>query len=88
MTRSEKDAYSLSDILFKLDEFETQEFMRLADLDGDGNVNYEEFVTMLFKKEVENMQAPMKMCLKPMDSSMVWSPPGYDGDDRQLPIYV
>ena len=71
MTRSEKDAYSLSDILLKLDEFETQEFMRLADLDGDGNVNYEEFVTMLFKKEVENMQAPMKMCLKPMDSSMV-----------------
>ena len=59
--------------------------MRLADQDGDGNVNYEEFVTMLFKKEVESTKAPMKMCLKPMDSSMVWSPPGYD---RQVPIYV
>ena len=45
--------------------------MRLADQDGDGNVNYEEFVTMLFKKEVENKRVPMKMCLKPMDSSMV-----------------
>ena len=44
--------------------------MRLADQDGDGNVNYEEFVTMLFKKEVES-KVPMKMCLKPMDSSMV-----------------
>ena len=57
--------------------------MRLADQDGDGNVNYEEFVTMLSKKEVESTKVPMKMCLKPMDSSMVWSPPGYD---RQVPI--
>ena len=26
-----------------------QEFIDEADIDGDGNVNYEEFVTMLFK---------------------------------------
>ena len=26
-----------------------QELMNEADLDGDGNVNYEEFVTMIFK---------------------------------------
>ena len=27
----------------------TQELITEADLDGDGNVNYEEFITMLFK---------------------------------------
>ena len=26
-----------------------QELIEEADLDGDGNINYEEFVTMLFK---------------------------------------
>ena len=26
-----------------------QELISEADLDGDGNINYEEFVTMLFK---------------------------------------
>ena len=25
-----------------------------ADLDGDGNINYEEFVTMLFKVKIQN----------------------------------
>merc|ERR1712012_93328 len=34
----------------KLTEDETEEFLTEADLDGDGNVNYEEFVTMIFKK--------------------------------------
>jgi len=29
---------------------ETQELISEADLDGDGNINYEEFVTMLFKQ--------------------------------------
>ena len=33
----------------KLSSAETQELIQEADLDGDGNVNYEEFVTMLFK---------------------------------------
>ena len=33
----------------KLTEDETEEFLTEADLDGDGNVNYEEFVTMIFK---------------------------------------
>ena len=28
---------------------ETQEMMVLADEDGDGNINYEEFISMLFK---------------------------------------
>ena len=35
-----------------MDKVESEEFMRLADLDGDGNVNYEEFVTMLFKVSI------------------------------------
>ena len=26
-----------------------QELMNEADIDGDGNINYEEFVTMMFK---------------------------------------
>merc|ERR1719347_2390605 len=34
----------------KLAPDETQELMSEADLDGDGNINYEEFITMLFKK--------------------------------------
>ena len=55
-----------------MDKVESQEFMRLADLDGDGNVNYEEFVTMLFKSNKEaQSSAPHKMCLKPMHSNMV-----------------
>ena len=29
--------------------------MNEADLDGDGNVNYEEFVTMIFKVEFYNI---------------------------------
>ena len=54
-----------------MDKVESEEFMRLADLDGDGNVNYEEFVTMLFKSNKEaQSSAPHKMCLKPMHS---WS---------------
>ena len=31
--------------------------MSEADLDGDGNINYEEFVTMLFKVKYEQCQA-------------------------------
>ena len=30
-----------------------QELISEADLDGDGNINYEEFVTMLFKVTLE-----------------------------------
>ena len=34
----------------------TQELIGEADIDGDGNVNYEEFVNMLFKvNTVENL---------------------------------
>jgi len=33
-----------------LSPLETMELMNEADLDGDGNVNYEEFVTMIFKQ--------------------------------------
>jgi len=34
----------------KLTTEETEELINEADIDGDGNVNYEEFVTMLFKR--------------------------------------
>jgi len=34
----------------KLSTAETEELINEADIDGDGNVNYEEFVTMLFKR--------------------------------------
>lgn len=34
----------------KLTSEETRELILEADLDGDGNINYEEFVTMLFKQ--------------------------------------
>ena len=40
----------------KLTEDETEEFLTEADLDGDGNVNYEEFVTMIFK--VNSLESP------------------------------
>ena len=33
----------------KLAPMETREMMVLADEDGDGNINYEEFISMLFK---------------------------------------
>ena len=33
----------------KLASIETQEMMILADEDGDGNINYEEFISLLFK---------------------------------------
>ena len=59
-------------MFFQMDKVESEEFMRLADLDGDGNVNYEEFVTMLFKSNKEaQSSAPHKMCLKPMHSNLV-----------------
>ena len=41
---------SLGDIL---SDEETDELIAEADIDGDGNINYEEFVEMLFR-EVEN----------------------------------
>ena len=31
----------------------SQELIEEADLDGDGNINYEEFITMLFKVNIE-----------------------------------
>ena len=33
----------------KLTPEEVREFIEVADIDGDGNVNYEEFVTCIFK---------------------------------------
>lgn len=30
----------------------SQELIEEADLDGDGNINYEEFITMLFKVNI------------------------------------
>ena len=33
-----------------LSEEETDELIAEADIDGDGNVNYEEFVAMLFRE--------------------------------------
>ena len=45
----------LTEVLLKLGEKlsseECQELIHEADIDGDGTVNYEEFVTMLFKVE-------------------------------------
>jgi len=38
---------------FNLSASVDQEFLNEADLDGDGIVNYEEFVTMIFKKSQE-----------------------------------
>jgi len=35
----------------KLSEEESEELIKEADIDGDGNVNYEEFVTMLLHKK-------------------------------------
>ena len=35
--------------IHKCDDFICQELISEADLDGDGNINYEEFITMLFK---------------------------------------
>ena len=35
----------------KLTEEESEELIAEADIDGDGNVNYEEFVTMLLHKK-------------------------------------
>lgn len=35
----------------KLTEEESEELINEADIDGDGNVNYEEFVTMLLHKK-------------------------------------
>ena len=35
----------------KLTEEESEELISEADIDGDGNVNYEEFVTMLLHKK-------------------------------------
>ena len=46
----------LTEVLLKLGEKlsseECQELIHEADIDGDGTVNYEEFVTMLFKVEI------------------------------------
>ena len=47
--------------------------MNEADLDGDGNVNYEEFVTMLFKV----------MGIAPGFSSVTFI---YFASEKQLPI--
>ena len=38
---------SLGDVL---SEVETEELIAEADIDGDGNINYEEFVEMLFRE--------------------------------------
>ena len=36
-----------------LSEEETDELIAEADIDGDGNVNYEEFVAMLFREVMD-----------------------------------
>ena len=33
-------------------DISSQELIEEADLDGDGNINYEEFITMLFKVNI------------------------------------
>ena len=42
----------------KLTEEESEELISEADIDGDGNVNYEEFVTMLLHKKPGQSGAP------------------------------
>ena len=36
-----------------MSEEETDELIAEADIDGDGNVNYEEFVAMLFREVIK-----------------------------------
>ena len=36
-------------------ETKFQEFLFEADLDGDGNINYEEFITMIFKEVLQSI---------------------------------
>ena len=36
-------------------ETKVQEFLFEADLDGDGNINYEEFITMIFKEVLQSI---------------------------------
>ena len=47
----------LTDVLLKIGEKlsqeEVEELMSEADIDGDGNVNYEEFVAMLFREVIK-----------------------------------
>ncbi len=42
----------------KLTEDESEELISEADIDGDGNVNYEEFVTMLLHKKPGQASGP------------------------------
>jgi len=53
----------LQNIGDKLSEKETEEFLTEADLDGDGNINYEEFVTMIFKVYHLSIILPHKLCI-------------------------
>ena len=49
MTKIKDLTHILETLGDKLAAVETREMMALADEDGDGNINYEEFISMLFK---------------------------------------
>ena len=46
----------LNKCLFK-NIFFPKEFLLEADLDGDGNINYEEFITMIFKEVLRSIMS-------------------------------
>ena len=49
LTKTKDLTHILETLGDKLAAVETREMMALADEDGDGNINYEEFISMLFK---------------------------------------
>ena len=51
-------AYVMQNIGEVLSEEETDELINEADIDGDGNVNYEEFVAMLFREVSQKILFP------------------------------
>ena len=47
----------------KLTDEEVDEMIREADIDGDGQVNYEEFVAMMTSKQTPNKLLLTSFCL-------------------------